>query len=59
MWSNTLQVCVGDNSTYLGLQALTLTEDLLTNLINISLVKFKHFEKMILPKANPNAPNSL
>ena len=45
-----MQVCVGDNNTCLDPAGINTVADSLTNLINISLVKLKHFEKIIYQK---------
>lgn len=45
IWSVLLvQVCVGANNTYIDPVGISTVEELLTNLINISLVKIKHLE---------------
>lgn len=45
MWSGRLvQVCVGANNTRLDPAGINTAADLLTNIINISLVRFKHLE---------------
>lgn len=50
-WSGRLvQVCVGANNTCLDPAGINAAADLLTNLINISPVKFKHLEKIIFLK---------
>lgn len=45
-----MQVCVGASNTCLDPAGINTAADLLTNLINISPVKFKHLEKMIFLK---------
>lgn len=51
MWSDRLvEVCVVASNTCLDPAGINTAVHLLTNLINISLVKFKHLEKIIFLK---------